>query len=279
MTQWLIRRLIQNPNDTANPRVRAAYGTLGSVTGVVVNVLLSALKFFLGLISGSLAITADAVNNLSDAAGSIMALISVRLAGKPDDREHPFGHGRMEYIGALAVGVLIVLAGGKLFWEGINAIVYPAALVVGLPVLLLLPVSILAKLWLYFYYRFIARTIDSQTLRAAAKDSMSDVAATGAVLLSIVLQKLFDVRIDGYMSVLVALFVLKTGLSVCKDTIDRLLGEKPNPKLTRSIQQKLLAYDGISGVHDLGSARLRARALHRVRTRGGKRNGGHCSRA
>ncbi len=251
MTAWLIRHFIKNSNDTADQKVRSAYGTLGSVTGVAVNVMLSAVKFLLGILSGSLAITADAVNNLSDAAGSVMALISVRLAGKPDDREHPFGHGRMEYLGALAVGALIVVAGGKLLYEGIDGIFNPSTLTVGLPVLVLLPFSILAKLWLFFYYRFIARTIDSETLRAASKDSVSDVVATSAVLLSIVLHKLFGWRIDGYMSAVVALFVLKTGLNVCKSTVDRLLGEKPNPSMTRDIKQKLLAYDGILGVHDL----------------------------
>ena len=251
MTAWLIRHFVKNHTRTAEPKVRAAYGTLGAGTGIVINVLLSAIKFFLGLLSGSLAITADAVNNLSDAAGSVTSLISVRLAGKPDDREHPFGHGRMEYIGALAVGVLIALAGGKLLYEGVRAILHPAALTVGLPVLILLPVSVLAKLWLYFYYRAIARTIDSQPLYAASKDSLSDVAATGAVLVSVALEKLFGWKIDGYISVLVALFVLKTGLDVCKETVDRLLGEKPNPELTRSIRQKLLSCEGIRGVHDL----------------------------
>jgi cation diffusion facilitator family transporter len=251
VTAWLIRHFVKNPANTADQKVRSAYGTLGSVTGVAVNVLLSAVKFLLGLLSGSLAITADAVNNLSDAAGSVMSLISVRLAGKPDDREHPFGHGRMEYLGALAVGALIVLAGGKLLYEGVNGIIRPTALTVGLPVLVLLPVSILVKLWLFFYYRFIARAINSETLLAASKDSVSDVAATSAVLVSVVLQMLFGWRIDGYISALVALFVLKTGLNVCKDTVDRLLGEKPSPTLTRDIKQELLAYEGIRGVHDL----------------------------
>ncbi|MDD3214031.1 MAG: cation diffusion facilitator family transporter, partial [Eubacteriales bacterium] len=232
-------------------KVRAAYGTLGSVTGIIVNILLSATKFILGVVSGSLAITADAVNNLSDAAGSIMSLVSVRMAGKPDDAEHPFGHGRMEYIGALAVGVLILVAGVKLLRDGFDAVLNPETLAAGPLVLGLLLASILVKLWLFFYYRAIARAINNDTLAAASKDSLSDVAATGAVLVSVALQTLFGWRIDGYMSLLVALFVLKTGLSVCRETIDRLLGEKPNPELTREIKQKMLSYDGILGVHDL----------------------------
>ena len=251
MTNFLIRLFIKNYQDTANHTVRTAYGTLGSCTGIAVNVLLSIMKFLVGVFSGSLAVTADAVNNLSDAAGSVMALISVRLAEKPVDKEHPFGHGRMEYIGALAVGALIVVAGVKLLSEGINAISQPTALTVNLLTLALLGASVLVKLWLYFYYRKIARTIDNETLAAASKDSISDVAATSAVLLSIVLQHLLGWRIDGYMSVLVALFVLKTGITVCKDTVDRLLGEKPNPALTRSIRELMLQYNGILGIHDL----------------------------
>ena len=251
MTQFLIRLFVKNPQDTASQKVRAAYGTLGACTGIAVNVLLSATKFLLGLMSGSLAVMADAVNNLSDAAGSVMSLLSVRLADKPVDREHPFGHGRIEYIGALAIGVLILIAGVKLLSEGIAAIVTPAVLTVQLVTLALLFASVLVKLWLYFYYRKLGRAIDSTTLLAASKDSLSDVVATSAVLVSIVLQKLFGWRIDGYMGVVVAMFVLKTGLSVCKDPIDRLLGEKPNPSMTRAIREKLLSYEGILGLHDL----------------------------
>lgn len=251
MTNLLIRLFVKDWRNTHDRNVRAAYGTLGSCTGIAVNILLSAFKFTIGLLSGSLAVMADAVNNLSDAAGSVMALLAVRLAQKPVDGQHPFGHGRMEYIGALAVGVLIVLAGVKLLGNGVDAILAPVALTANVFTLALLTVSVLVKLWLFFYYRVIARRIDSETLAAASKDSISDVVATTAVVVSIALQMAFGWRIDGYMGVVVALFVLKTGLSVCKDTVDRLLGEKPNPELTRAIREQLLAYDGILGVHDL----------------------------
>jgi cation diffusion facilitator family transporter len=251
LTELLIRLFIRNPRDVKNRAVRAAYGTLGTCTGIAANVLLSALKFLAGVFSGSLAVTADAVNNLSDAAGSVMALLAVRIAEKPVDRQHPFGHGRMEYIGALAVGALIVVAGGKLLVDGVNAILTPRALTATWLTLVLLVASEGVKLWLYAYYRHIARLIDSQTLAAAAKDSLSDVFATGAVLVSIALQMAFGWHIDGYIGVLVALFVLKTGLTVCKDTVDRLLGETPNPTLTRAIHDMLLTFDGILGVHDL----------------------------
>ena len=197
MTEWLIRIFVKNPAKTTDRGVRGAYGTLGTCTGVAINIILSAAKFFIGLLSGSLAIMADAVNNLSDAAGSVMALISVRLAGKPDDKKHPFGHGRMEYIGALAVGILILVAGVQLLREGFSAIQNPTGLSINLLVLLILAGSCLVKFWLFFFYRSIARKIDSEALYAASKDSISDVAATATVLLSMVLQKLFGWKIDG----------------------------------------------------------------------------------
>jgi len=251
LTNWLIRCFIKRPQDIGDPKTRAAYGTLGTCTGVAVNVLLSALKFLLGALSGSLAVMADAVNNLSDAAGSLMALISVRLAGKPDDKEHPFGHGRMEYLGALAVGVLILAAGVQLLREAISGIREPATLSISPLVLGLLALSILVKVWLYFYYRNIARRIDSEALFAASGDSISDVVATSTVLVSMVLQAAFGWRIDGWMGIVVAAFVLKTGFSVCKSTTDRLLGEKPDPNLTKDIRDRMLRFDGIRGVHDL----------------------------
>ncbi len=251
MTNLLIRLFVKEWRNIHDRSVRAAYGTLGACTGIVVNVVLAGLKFMVGMLSGSLAVMADAVNNLSDAAGSVMALLAVRLAQKPVDGQHPFGHGRMEYIGALAVGVLIVLAGVKLLGSGVDAILAPVPLSADVFTLMLLAATVLVKLWLFVYYRTIARRIDSQTLAAAAKDSLSDVVATSAVVVSIALQMAFGWRIDGYMGVVVALFVLKTGLSVCKDTVDRLLGEKPNPELTRAIREQLLAHEGILGVHDL----------------------------
>ncbi|MEG0492174.1 MAG: cation diffusion facilitator family transporter [Clostridia bacterium] len=251
MTAWLVRKLIRNADQVEDIEVRAAYGTLASCTGVVVNLLLAAAKFIMGLISGSLAITADAANNLSDAAGSVVTLISVRVAKKPVDHEHPFGHGRMEYIGSLAVGALIVVMGVGLLRDGITAIVSPAQLTVSWLVVGILVASILAKLWLFFYYRKLGKLIHNSTLLAASKDSISDVMATSAVLISLLLTYFFHWSVDGYMGVLVALLVLKAGLSVCRDTVDSLLGGKPDPEKIKQIRDLLLSYDGILGMHDL----------------------------
>ncbi len=251
MTKLLFRLFMKTQNDVNDRGVRAAYGTLGSVTGIIVNVLLAALKFIIGTVSGSLAATADAINNLSDSAGSLMALITVRMAVKPNDDSHPFGHGRMEYLGALAVGIIILIAGGKLAYEGVKSAITPTAMNVQLVPLLLLAASIFVKLWLYFYYRTIAKMIHSKTLFAAAKDSLSDMLATGTVVISMLLQWILAWRIDGYISMLVALFVLKAGYDVCKDTVDSLLGGKPDPMTIRDIKRILLEYDEISGLHDL----------------------------
>ena len=231
--------------------MRGAYGLLGSSVGIGINLLLAIVKFLLGFFSGSLAITADAVNNLSDAFGSILSLFSVRLAQKPVDREHPFGHGRMEYIGSLAMGALIVFLGLRLLQSGIQGIITPAALSFSLMTALLLVLSVLVKLWLFFFYRKLGRMIDSAPLLAASKDSLSDVAATSAVLLSLGVQAGLGWLADGYIGVLVALFVLKAGIDVCKDTINLLLGQKPDGEKIRQIREAVLSYEGIVGVHDL----------------------------
>lgn len=230
MTAWLIRRFVKDYENTENGEVRAAYGTLGSCVGILVNLLLSAGKFLVGLLSGSLAIMADAANNLSDAAGSIVALVSTRMARKPVDAEHPFGHGRMEYLGSLGVGLLILVMSFTLLKDGVEAIIASAELNLSWPVLAVLAVSILVKTWLYFFYRRLGRATDNGTLLAASKDSLSDVLATGAVLLSTALCFLFGWRIDGYIGIVVALIVLKAGYEVCRDTVDRLLGGKPDPE-------------------------------------------------
>lgn len=251
MTAWLIRHFIKNPQSVENPSVRASYGTLASVTGVAVNLLLAGGKFLMGLLSGSLAIMADAANNLSDAAGSIVTLITTRLALKPVDHEHPFGHGRMEYIGSLAVGALIVIMGVSLLRDGVTAIFHPEPLAISWLVIVILSLSILMKLWLFLFYRKLGRAVSNGTLLAASKDSLGDVLSTGAVLLSVLVHLAFNITIDGYVGVIVALIVLKAGIDVCRDTVDSLLGCKPDPEKIQQIRELLLQRDGILGLHDL----------------------------
>ena len=251
MTGWLIRRFVPDWEKSQDPNVRTAYGTLGAIVGICVNALLAAVKFLLGLLSGSLAVTADAVNNLSDAGGSVVALITTRMAQKPVDQDHPFGHGRMEYLGSLAVGAIIVAMALGLLRDGVEAILHPQQLTVTVVIGVTLILSILLKGWLYFFYRRLGRETGNGTLLAAAKDSLSDCIATGAVVVSMVLQEIFGWKIDGWIGVIVALIVLKAGFGVCRDTVDSLLGGKPDPEKIRRIKELMMSYDGILGVHDL----------------------------
>lgn len=251
MTGLLIRMFAERGKDMSPQAVRGRYGTLGSAVGIIVNGLLAALKLLVGMLTGSLAVTADAVNNLSDAGGSVVSLISMRIAQKPVDREHPFGHGRMEYIGAMGVGVLILLMGVELARSGVESIISPAPLNFGWVPFGILVCSILMKLWLYFFYRKVAGVIDSVTLEAAAKDSLSDVMATSAVAISMLVGHFAGLQIDGWMGVIVALLVLKAGFEVCRDTLNSLLGGTPDPALGQEIVRRMMCYDMILGVHDL----------------------------
>lgn len=251
MTAWLIRHFIKDYQNVTDNDVRERYGTLASVTGILVNVLLAALKFLMGLLSGSLAVMADAANNLSDAAGSIVTLITVRLANKPVDQEHPFGHGRLEYIGSLGVGALILLMGLSLLSDAVKGILHPQPLSTSWMVAAVLVFSVLMKLWLYFYYRKLGTAVNNGTLLAAAKDSLGDVLSTGAVLVGILLHMAFHISVDGYIGLAVAIVVLKAGVDVCHDTLDSLLGCKPDPDKIRRIREILLSKPGILGLHDL----------------------------
>ncbi len=251
MTAWFIRHFIRDHENVTDPEVRAAYGTLASITGVLINLLLAGGKFLMGVLSGSLAIMADAANNLSDAAGSVVTFLTVRLARKPVDADHPFGHGRMEYLGSLAVGALIVVMGVTLLRDGVEAILHPEAPTVSMPVIVVLVLSILAKLWLFAFYRNLGGRTGNGTLLAASKDSLGDVLSTGAVLFSVLCNLLFGWCIDGWVGVLVSLIVLKAGYDVCKDTLDSLLGGRPDPEKIYQIREMLLSREGILGIHDL----------------------------
>lgn len=253
MGNWLINLFIkkEDRDKTDNPQVRNAYGTLGSITGICVNVLLAAVKFFVGIATASISVTADAINNLSDAGGSVMSFATVKLANKPVDREHPFGHGRMEYIGSLAIGALILVAGVKLLTDGISGIINPEAVAVSVLSIVLLTFSIFAKLWLWGFYAKIAKLINSGTLAAASQDSINDVIATSAVLVSMLLQYFFGWKLDGWFAVLVSVFVLKAGCEIIKETLDCLVGKLPDPETVQAIRTKLMSFDEIIGVHDI----------------------------
>lgn len=251
MTAWLIRKFVPNAAHTEDPQVRAAYGTLAAIVGILMNLLLAGSKFLMGILSGSLAITADAANNLSDAAGSVVTLISVRLARKPVDLDHPFGHGRMEYLGSLAVGVLIVVMGVTLLRDAVVSILHPEALGISWVVISVLVFSVLGKGWLYLFYKKTGGDTKNGTLLAAAQDSRGDMLATGAVLVSLGINVLFHISIDGWISLVVAAIVLKAGWGVCSETVNSLLGGRPDPEKTEQLRSLLLAREGILGLHDL----------------------------
>ena len=243
--------LLRKGESATDQAVRKRLGTLGSGVGVGVNALLAAGKMIIGTLTGSVAVTADAINNLSDAAGSVVSLVSMRLAQKPVDKEHPFGHGRMEYLGALAVGVMICVMGVETFSSGVESILHPVPVAFGWVPFWLLVVSILMKGGLFLFYHWVGTLIDFPSLIAAAKDSLSDMLATTAVVISMIIAQIFDIPVDGWMGVAVSLLVLKAGFDVVRETVDSLMGGRKNPELGKEIISRLMAYEHILGTHDL----------------------------
>lgn len=252
MTQLLLRLFVKNHQDTQSPAVREGYGKLAGLTGIVVNALLCAGKLLAGALSGSVSIMADAINNLSDAASSIVTLLGFKLAAKPADDAHPYGHQRVEYLAGLTVAALILLIGAELVKSSIQRILHPEAVaftVVGAAVLLL---SIAAKLWLCLFYRKLGKSIRSEALLASAADSRNDVASTAAVLAAYAFAYFTHIQIDGWAGLLVAVFILWSGVGIAKDTIDPLLGEAPDEALVHAIAQEIRSYDArVLGIHDL----------------------------
>lgn len=243
-------KYIEKKHGMQESALREAWGTIGSATGIVVNLLLAAIKFIVGVLSGSVAAVADAANNLSDAGGSVMSLVAVRLSGKRETANNPFGYGRMEYLGALGVGVLILMMGFELLKSGVQSILHPEAIAFSWLSLILLIVSVLGKLWLYFIYRKIALPIKNSALLAAAQDSLSDCAATLAVILSMLTARFLGWKIDGIVGVLVSVLVLKAGYDVLSETVSQLLGGKPDHELGEKIVERVMSYEYVHGVHD-----------------------------
>lgn len=251
MTNFLLRRFIPDYQNTADPAVRERYGKLAGITGIICNVLLFAFKLLAGTLSGSVSITADAVNNLSDASSSLVTLLGFRLAARPADEKHPYGHARMEYLSGLAVAVMILVIGVELVKSSVQKILHPEAVEFSVLTAAVLTGSILLKLWMALFDRKLGRKISSAALIAAAADSRSDVIATGAVLLACVVGKLTGLMIDGWAGLLVALFILWSGVGVVKDTVDPLLGAKPDEELVRAIAYLMTSHVNILGFHDL----------------------------
>lgn len=234
-----------------NPAARKKAGMRASGVGILCNLLLFGGKLAVGALANSIAIMADAFNNLSDAGSSIVTLAGFKMADKPADREHPFGHGRIEYVSGLVVAFLILLVGVQLFMSSVEKILHPEALQSGVAALVILVLSIIVKLFMGLYYRHVGQKIDSPSLKAAMTDSISDVVATAAVLLSVAIFLCFQINVDGIIGALVAVFVFAAGIKTVRDTLNPLLGQAPDPQLVEDIKNHVLSYDGVLGLHDL----------------------------
>ena len=251
MTEFLLKHFVKGYPDTSSPAVRTRCGNLAGTVGIVCNVLLCAGKFLAGFLSGSLAISADAVNNLSDASSSVIALLGFRIAAKPADDEHPYGHGRTEYLAGLAVSVMILLIGLELVKTSVGKIMAPEPIQAGLVPLAVLVVSILVKLWMAAFNRQVGKQIGSSVLEATAADSRNDVIATSAVLVATLAQMIFGWQLDGWIGLAVAAFILYSGWGLVKEAIAPLLGQAPDPEIVRHILEVTRSYPGVLGIHDL----------------------------
>ena len=251
MTNLLLRLFVRNADNTENPKVRAAMGTLSGLVGIVCNVLLFAFKLLVGTLTGSVSITADAMNNLSDASGSIVTFIGFRVADKPADAHHPYGHARAEYLSGLGVAALILVIGIELVKTSVSKILHPTPVAFSAVAAVVLIASIAVKLWMNLFNRSLAKRIDSTALMATAADSRNDCIATGAVLIAAVVEKLTQVPVDGWIGLGVALFILYSGLNLAKDTISPLLGEGADPELREKIVDYIEAQPKVLGYHDL----------------------------
>ena len=251
MLTFLASLFIKDSKNYKEPSVRQAYGVLSGAVGIGLNILLFFGKWLAGTISGSIAITADAFNNLSDAGSSIITLIGFRLSGQEPDPEHPFGHGRMEYISGLLVSVAILVMGFELIWSSIGKLRSPEPIESSALVFGILIASILVKLYMFFYNHSLSKKIESAAMKATSVDSLSDTVATTLVLIATLISKYTGLLLDGWFGILVGLFILYTGGSTLKETIDLLLGQPPKQEFTDEIKEIVLGHSLVHGVHDL----------------------------
>lgn len=251
MVTFLARIFIKDRDNTSSPSVRGAYGTLCGVLGIILNILLCVFKFLVGSATGSIAISADAVNNLSDAGSSVVTLLGFKLSGQKPDPEHPFGHGRFEYISGLIVSLIILFMGAELVQDSIKKIISPEIVLYNIFAIAILIISIFVKFYMYLYNKSIAKKIDSAAMKATAMDSLSDTLSTFVVLGCAILSRFLVLPLDGFAGMVVSLFVLYTGFCAAKETISLLLGTPPDKELVKSIEDLVLSHEEILGVHDL----------------------------
>lgn len=251
LSKFLVSKFIKNHENISDTKVRDSYGYLGGIIGIIINTALFIIKLSVGLIVKSIAVTADAFNNLSDALSSIITIAGFKIASKPADEKHPFGHGRIEYLSGLIVAFMVMLVGFQFTKSSFNRIMHPEKVYFQAIPFILILISIIAKIWLSRFNKYIGVKINSSALQASALDALGDVITSSTVALSLLLSRWIDFPIDGYIGIVVSLFILYSGFSLVKETVDPLLGEAPDPKFLRQLENEILTYDNICGVHDI----------------------------
>lgn len=251
VSNYLVKKFIKDYKNVKEQEVRDSYGILGGVIGIIINIILFIIKIFTGFFTNSIAVIADAFNNLSDVFSSIITIIGFKMSAIPADEEHPFGHGRIEYLSAMIVSFMVMLVGLQFISSSFKRITNPEKVNFQLIPFILILLSILLKLWLSKFNKFMGNSINSSALKASSFDALSDVVTSSCVAFSLLISKWTTVPIDGYIGIVVSLFILYSGFSLIKETLNPLLGEAPDPLLVKNLKDELLKYPYISGVHDL----------------------------
>lgn len=251
MTNWIVKTFVPRADEVADVDVRTRYGLVAGITCIICNVLLCAAKGAVGLLAGSVSIVADAVNNLSDAASNIVSLLGFKLASRPADANHPYGHGRFEYLAGLVVAALVLAIGLNLIWSSIQKIISPEPVEFSAALVVVLVLSILVKMWMAVFNRTLGRRISSDTLEATSVDSRNDVITTSAVLLCAIISQLTRIDLDGWAGLAVGAFIVWSGVGLVSDAVSPLLGQAPSPELVEHIRSKIMSYPGVLGTHDL----------------------------
>lgn len=251
MISFLAKIFIKDRENTESSDTRTAYGTLCGVMGIIFNIILFAIKLFAGILSGAISVISDAFNNLTDAASSVITLLGFRMANQKADKDHPFGHGRMEYLTSLIIAAVILLMGVELFRDSVGKIIHPEEVKFRVIVLVSLILSVAVKLWMARFNTILGRKISSTAMLATAKDSRNDVIATIATIISLVASLFTDLPVDGVMGIIVSVFVLKAGLEIIMETVDELLGKPADPETVKEITRLVCCDDRIQGIHDL----------------------------
>lgn len=251
MGKLLVKLFVKNSSDTSDPAVRRAYGTLAGTVGIVLNILLAVGKICAGVLSGALSVTADGLNNLTDCGSNAVSVIGFKVAGKPADKEHPYGHQRMEYIAAMIVAFIVFVVAIELGVESVQKFIEPTDGSWSITAVIVLSVSVAVKLWMFFFNRSLAKKISSEALKATATDSISDAGATAAVLVALIISHYTDVDLDGVMGLIVAVLIAFAGIGIFRSTLSQLLGKAPDKAVLEDIKQRIRSHNGVLGIHDL----------------------------